>query len=96
MAERCACCRYWRADTASGDFDGMSNSFGHCRRYPPKVSDHMASLAIGTPRSREIVSRVDLDKWATTDVVYDSCLLPVTFCTDWCGEFDDGGPVVPA
>lgn len=85
IAPLCASCRFWEADTNSGNFDEYPDARGRCRRYPPKVSDHMASIAIGTPGFGEQFDPEDL---ADSVSVARSCLLPVTFCTDWCGEFD--------
>lgn len=91
MTEQCNGCRFWLADEKSGNFDDQPHSFGRCRRFPPRVSDHMASISIGTPNFGEQCDPEDL---ADTISVARASLLPVTFCTDWCGEFTPAVVVV--
>lgn len=92
-AEYCNGCRFWLADEASGEFDEHLHSFGRCRRHPPKVSDHMAAIAFGTPGFGEQFDPEDL---ADTVSVARASLLPATFCTDWCGEFQPTAPEMTA
>lgn len=82
--EQCNGCRFWLADPNSPEWDDEPHARGQCRRYPPTISDHMAAIALGTPSSGQ---RVDPEEMTDTCSVYEACLLPVTFCTDWCGEF---------
>jgi hypothetical protein len=89
MTQRCSTCRFWLADAKSGGFDEEPFAFGKCRRFPPEISDHMASSAIGQPRFGQQFDPEDL---ADTHTVYNSCLVPVTFCADWCGEFASAPP----
>lgn len=82
--EQCNRCRFWLADPKSPEFDDEPFARGSCRRYPPKLSDHMAAITIGMPRFGELSDPGDV---ADSSSVFEACLLPVTFCDDWCGEY---------
>jgi len=93
MTEQCNRCRFWKFVTSGdADEDDQPYGWGWCRRYPPKVSDHMASITIGTPDFRQQYCR---DEMANEIAVSSACLLPATFSRDWCGEFASVEPEMP-
>lgn len=85
MADICATCRFWLPDPETGDYDDHPVAFGQCRRNPPVISDHMATMTIGLVGFGG--RTFDAEQIATTNAIHDATLRPVTFCTDWCGEF---------
>lgn len=84
MTEQCNRCRFWLADRKAPEFDDEPYAYGQCRRYPPTISDHMASIAVGTPNFGQ---QYDPEDMADAIAIQRSCLLPVVFCNDWCGEY---------
>lgn len=82
--EMCNGCRFWLPDLESGSDNDKPHVIGLCRRYPPRVSEHMAAIAIGLPRFGQ---QFDPDDLASSWALYDSCLLPATYFDAWCGEF---------
>jgi len=48
------------------------------------ISDHMASIAIQRPGFGG--NEIDPEDIAVPSAVQQSCLWPVLYCTDWCGE----------
>jgi len=93
MTEQCNRCRFWFADPKSPSFDEEPHTHGKCRRHPPRISDHLASIAIGAPSFGQ---SHDLEDYADSWSVHRSVLFPVTFCTDWCGEFASAEPETSA
>jgi hypothetical protein len=88
FTQQCNGCRFWIADTTSDAFDEEPHAYGQCRRFPPTISDHMASISIGTPNFGE---QYDPEDMADSIAVHRASLSPVTFCNDWCGEFSYSG-----
>ncbi len=93
--DTCKSCRFWLADPKgptdnTPDEDGPVIedflAFGGCRRFPPVVSDHMASIAIGPVGFGG--HHHDPDDLATCIAVHNSCLWPVTWHATWCGEYE--------
>lgn len=99
--ETCRTCRYWRAYDGSQIGEEEFNTvpavvngklldvyeYGQCRRNPPVISDHMASIAIQRPRFGG--NEPDPENVATATAVEQSCLWPVTYFTEWCGHHPD-------
>ena len=84
--EQCNRCRFWLAepDEASDcKIDGPG--WGWCRREPPRVSDHLARIAIGYP---SFDRQAAPEEFATVVCVADASLFPATFLDKWCGRFE--------
>ncbi|MDO7843430.1 hypothetical protein [Sphingomonas immobilis] len=92
MTDQCNRCRFWQVDIKSAEFDDEPHSYGRCRRYPPKISDHMASISVGTPSFGQ---QYDPEDPADNISLYWAGLVPVTFCNDWCGEYASTRPEKP-
>jgi hypothetical protein len=87
MTEQCNRCRFWLAvPDEVGDCPEDGPGFGWCRRNPPTLSDHMASMIIDRPRFGG--HNYDPESVATVGNVHNSSLFPATWQTTWCGQFE--------
>lgn len=89
--ESCMSCRFWKIDHERDD-EGRRHpepadvSFGWCRRFPPRVLDHMASMTI--PHLGNGKHNYDPEDVATVSNVESATIFPATYgSTDWCGEY---------
>ena len=79
-AERCETCRHWRTDGIGGDGDVPVNS-GDCRRRAPSAfMVHLPNLF----KSEWINGEGGMDNEGPDDA---RRVWPLTFCWDWCGEW---------
>jgi hypothetical protein len=86
MTEACHTCRFWLADRAPNSNEAEDETFGWCRRHPPKIIDHMARIAIRTPGFGGNV--VDPEDVASSSTVSNASMFPATYATEWCGRFE--------
>ena len=85
--QTCETCRYW-SSCESGDTiapPDMGNS-GECRRHSPTrvMADALDALATFAKHNGEYDD--DNGPWQQT-----RRLFPLTYCWDWCGEWQGGG-----
>ncbi|UAK25845.1 hypothetical protein [Sphingomonas nostoxanthinifaciens] len=94
MAERCDNCRYWLAGRGMADqvkANGDS-AFGWCRRNPPRIVEHVASMSIRGPA---FGNQIESNDAADVFAVSDATLFPAIFGTSWCGEWRGSGEEMP-
>ncbi|HEX2594783.1 MAG TPA: hypothetical protein VHL34_24985 [Rhizomicrobium sp.] len=78
----CGVCRHWQDAERSAD---ETLGWGWCRRYPPRVSDHVASMVIERPKFGG--RNYDPEDVVTVSAVSDASIFPATWHDEFCGEF---------
>lgn len=84
QGEQCNRCRFWSEDMNVRDLEDPDFGFGSCRLKPPTLIDSLVEAQIERPTwgsgetPDDIMDTIELNR-ATRH--------PVTFATDWCGEF---------
>lgn len=90
--ECCNLCRFWKEDMNHRDAQDPDFGFGSCRVKPPTLVECLVNVQIERP------------SWGSGEVpddIMDTIALsrasrhPVTFATDWCGEFAPEPLAVP-
>lgn len=82
--EHCGDCRFWLPVPLKGDCVVEGPCFGWYRRYPPKLSDHLASVTIARPGFMQNITH---EEATIVDAVWDATLFPSSYRHEWCGEF---------
>lgn len=82
--KQCNRCRFWLEDMRHRDPQDADFGFGSCRLKPPIVIDALVTVQIDRPRwgSGEV-----FDDIVDTTSLARASRHPMTFATDWCGEF---------
>ena len=93
MVDRCNRCRFWQEEDGTRDPEDVDFAFGKCRRKAPKIIGALAACMVERPAwgtqytgDGYIVDTTDLSRVS---------LQPVTFATDWCGQFEDRESEIP-
>lgn len=83
MPDQCSRCRFFSEDMRMRDPADAAWGFGWCRRRPPVVVDSVIRAQLPPPRDAK-----QTDIVIDTMQVFSASLSPVTFNTNWCGDFE--------